>query len=404
MNSGTTQTLYGIWGSSGSDVFAVGYGGTILHYDGSVWSSMTSGTTHTLHGIWGSSGSDVFAVGNTTILHYSGPTLITWSSSSIPYNCTQIHVNPSVWACTSVNAIWGSSPTDVFAVGDWNSIDHFNGITWSDQGYYDPSPVDPEGWNWWYGIWGSSGNNVFAVGNGMMTNVYHYDGSVWLSMTSGTTKQLNGIWGSSGSDVFVVGNNGTILHYDGSVWAPMTSGTTQTLYGIWGSSGSDVFAVDLNGTILHYDGSVWSSMTSGTTQTLYGIWGSSGSDVFAVGLNGTILHYGGTATVISVSSFTATPFNREVIIKWSTESETDNAGFNIYRSETADGEYTKINTSLISAKGSSTQGASYEYVDTEVKSRKTYYYKLEDIDFNGKSTMHGPVSATPRWIFGIFGR
>jgi hypothetical protein len=35
--------LHGVWGSSGSDVFAVGWDGTIVHYDGSSWSSMTSG-------------------------------------------------------------------------------------------------------------------------------------------------------------------------------------------------------------------------------------------------------------------------------------------------------------------------------------------------------------------------
>jgi hypothetical protein len=34
MDSGTGNHLEGIWGSSGSDVFAVGYGGTILHYSG----------------------------------------------------------------------------------------------------------------------------------------------------------------------------------------------------------------------------------------------------------------------------------------------------------------------------------------------------------------------------------
>ena len=45
-----------VWGSSGSDVFAVGNGGTILHYDGSAWSAMTSGTTFALNGVWGSSG------------------------------------------------------------------------------------------------------------------------------------------------------------------------------------------------------------------------------------------------------------------------------------------------------------------------------------------------------------
>ena len=58
-------------------------------------------------------------------------------------------------------------------------------------------------------------------------------------------------------------------------------------------------------------------------------------------------------------------------------------------------------TSLIPAQGSSTQGASYEFIDNDVKNRKTYYYKLEDIDLNGNSTMHGPVSATPRLIYGM---
>ena len=107
-------------------------------------------------------------------------------------------------------------------------------------------------------------------------------------------------------------------------------------------------------------------------------------------------------TIIELSSFTATPKAGKVILQWNTESETDNAGFNLYRSETETGEYTKINTSLISAKGSATQAASYEYVDTVLKNRKTYYYKLEDIDLNGNSTMHGPVSATPRLIYDLW--
>jgi hypothetical protein len=107
-------------------------------------------------------------------------------------------------------------------------------------------------------------------------------------------------------------------------------------------------------------------------------------------------------TLIKLASFTATPKSGKVILLWTTETETDNAGFNIYRSETETGEYAKANDSLIPAQGSSTEGASYEFVDKEVKNRKTYYYKLEDFDLNGTSTMHGPVSATPRWILGIF--
>ena len=47
-------------------------------------------------------------------------------------------------------------------------------------------------------------------------------------------------------------------------------------------------------------------------------------------------------------------------------------------------------------------GASYEFVDEDIKNRKTYWYKLEDIDLKGKSTFHGPIKATPRLIYGLF--
>jgi hypothetical protein len=43
MSSGTTDDIYNVWGSSGSDVFAAGDFRSILHYDGSAWSDMSSG-------------------------------------------------------------------------------------------------------------------------------------------------------------------------------------------------------------------------------------------------------------------------------------------------------------------------------------------------------------------------
>ena len=107
------------------------------------------------------------------------------------------------------------------------------------------------------------------------------------------------------------------------------------------------------------------------------------------------------STLIGLAIFRTIPQNHKIILEWSTESEIDNAGFNLYRSETENGEYIKINNGLIPAQGSPTQGASYEFIDKNVKNRKIYYYKLEDIDMNGVSTFHGPVSATPRLILGI---
>jgi hypothetical protein len=109
-------------------------------------------------------------------------------------------------------------------------------------------------------------------------------------------------------------------------------------------------------------------------------------------------------TAISLSSFTAQPGNGKVVLNWTTETEVDNAGFNIYSSESKDGEYTKINDELIAAQGYSTKGTAYAFIDSGLRNGRTYYYQLEDIDLNGISTMHGPVSTTPRWIFGLFGK
>ncbi|MCX5887057.1 MAG: hypothetical protein NT096_14310 [Proteobacteria bacterium] len=108
--------------------------------------------------------------------------------------------------------------------------------------------------------------------------------------------------------------------------------------------------------------------------------------------------HGDCATVIELSSFTATPAHRKVILTWKTESEIDNAGFNVYRAKLEDGEYIKINGALIPAEGTSTRGTVYHYVDGNLVNGETCYYKLEDIDTSGFSSMHGPVSATPKGI------
>ncbi len=107
-------------------------------------------------------------------------------------------------------------------------------------------------------------------------------------------------------------------------------------------------------------------------------------------------------TLIELSSFTAKPDNGRVTLDWATASETDNAGFNIYRAESPDGEYSRVNAELIPARGSVLEGAQYSFTDTTVQNRKTYYYRLEDIDFSGRATLHGPVTAMPLWIHGLF--
>lgn len=75
---------------------------------------------------------------------------------------------------------WGSSASDVFAVGDGGVILHYDGRAWS----------------------------PMQSGQGTLL---HYDGSSWRPAPTGTTEPLYTVWGA-GAEVFVVGRGGTILH------------------------------------------------------------------------------------------------------------------------------------------------------------------------------------------------
>ena len=99
---------------------------------------------------------------------------------------------------------------------------------------------------------------------------------------------------------------------------------------------------------------------------------------------------------VTLLSFNAKSGNDgSVILTWETATEVDNAGFNLYRAETKDGAYKKINDILIPAQGNATSGAGYSFVDTP-PAKGTYYYKLEDVDYKGVSAMHGPEKVKVR--------
>ena len=122
-------------------------------------------------------------------------------------------------------------------------------------------------------IWGTASNDIFGAGD--YGTIFHYNGTSWSTMTSGIPQTIYGVWGSSGSNVFAVADSGKIIRYNGSTWSAMTSPTAIGYRDVWGSSSSNVFAVGENGIIRSYNGSTWSSMTSPTTLTLQGVWGSS---------------------------------------------------------------------------------------------------------------------------------
>jgi len=98
-------------------------------------------------------------------------------------------------------------------------------------------------------------------------------------------------------------------------------------------------------------------------------------------------------TAIELASFTAEANGGAVTLAWETAAEIDNAGFNLYRAASADGPWTQVNGALIAAQGGPASGVAYSFLDQGLTAG-TYYYRLEDVDYNGATTLHGPVPAT----------
>ena len=75
--------------------------------------------------------------------------------------------------------------------------------------------------------------------------------------------------------------------------------------------------------------------------------------------------------------------NGEIVIRWITQSELNNAGFNILRSEKRNGEFTQVNTKLIAGQGTTSEKTTYEWKDTSAKLNVVYYYQIECVSVDG---------------------
>ena len=72
-----------------------------------------------------------------------------------------------------------------------------------------------------------------------------------------------------------------------------------------------------------------------------------------------------------------------VVIMWSTQSELNNAGFFIKRSQQRDGEFQIINATLIPGAGTTSERQFYTYTDTTAQANVVYYYQIEDVSLDG---------------------
>ncbi len=119
-----------------------------------------------------------------------------------------------------------------------------------------------------------------------------------------------------------------------------------------------------------------------------------------------------TTLPVELTSFEATPLRDAIELLWTTQSETQNAGWRIIRLEVEDVSDTAslskdarndyrnsrlsraADVAFLSGQGNKPTPTDYRYIDAAGDAGTTYAYYLVDIDFDGYEVVHGPVFAT----------
>lgn len=240
-----TQNLRGVWAANDSDVFAVGLGGTIGRFDGTAWKSLQGPQGVDWLAVWGTDPNDVYAAGKGGLLaRYNG---LAWTVIGGPVTGT-------------LRGVWASSDKDVWAVGEGAAIYHSKG-----DGSWKPVQIEPyqipqqdpkiikEDL---YAIWGSGPDDIWAVGTPdkhSEATLLHYDGKVWQFVPAlGTeTRLFRAIWGWHKGSILFVGTQGMVYHYNGSEFSELPSGSITTFHDVCGF-GKDALLVGGIGTVLRY--------------------------------------------------------------------------------------------------------------------------------------------------------
>jgi len=270
----TSSSINGVSCTSAKSIFAVGDTGLLLHFDGKWVQDNSTGFAYTVEDVWSptAGGTTAYAVGaHESVLQHTGSA---WSE--IQNKASSISV---------LYGIWGSGPTDIWAVGSVGVYAHYNGSTWTGK------TLGVTGYDL-QAVWGDLAGNLYVAATlGMTGKVLKWDGSNPTPKDAFvTTFRPMSIWGSGPKDIWAVGSKGKAAHFDGLAWQEQPAAAL-TLNAIWGSGPQQIFAVGDSGEAVCYDGTGWKPVpTPANTPVLYDVSGC-GTTVLAVGGQGTVLVY-----------------------------------------------------------------------------------------------------------------
>ncbi|HEY7393243.1 MAG TPA: hypothetical protein VH559_00265 [Gemmatimonadaceae bacterium] len=208
-------------------------------------------------------------------------------SSALVQRWTANRAAPINGPSGEIAGMWGSSPSEVFAVTFSGDIARYDGSGWA---------IQKTGAGSLQGIHGSSGSDVWAVN--AEGEIWHYNGATWTSTIPPRRVPLIGVYALNASNVFVVGDSGSAFHYNGTSWAQLTGvpNVTRPLYSVWAASPTDVYAGGASGIVYRWDGTSWSSFTpSIAPDAIFSLSGSAPNNIVGVGSNGAAFQWNGAS-------------------------------------------------------------------------------------------------------------
>lgn len=263
------QNLNAAWGSAGSQMWAVGDGGTILRSDGEQWNGVASGVVNRLLGVWAAGPTTAWAVGE-------GPTLLRWNGLT-----WQRDPQLPMRLFDQLFAVWGVHEASVFVVGTYGTILHWNGTSWQ--------ALDSGTANHLYAVTGTDASDTWAVGD--FGTVRYFDGKVWQTVRSGITETLYGAAALERGRVLAVGSHGAVIRCSTVGCTSLSSGLQESLRAV-GLQGNAAWVVGDNGAALQVVGDTVTKIDGHTSASLRGL--SNTTPPWAVGLGGALLRGTGT--------------------------------------------------------------------------------------------------------------
>jgi len=167
--------------------------------------------------------------------------------------------------------------------------------------------------------------------------------------------------------------------------------SSKVIWDVFAFDENNVWAISAGGLILRNNS--LNTMTVVDTafwkEDLYNIAKIDNNSFVFAGGTGSVYKISFTAIPVELTSFTAAGKDNSIILKWQTATETNNLGFSVER-RTNKTDWQSIG--FVKGNGTSAQIHNYGFTDSKLNSG-TVYYRLKQIDLDGKFTYSNIVEA-----------